>query len=105
MIIVHVHVHVKPEHVEAFKKESVLNAGASVKEPGVVRFDVIQEEQLPERFLLIEIYRTSQDPARHKETDHYKRWRDAVAEMMASPRQAVAYRGIFPDVGGFEYHP
>lgn len=96
MLIVHVHVHVKPEHVEAFRAASLENARHSVEEPGVVRFDVIQERGAPERFVLVEIYRTEDDPARHKETAHYARWRDAVADMMAEPRRSVKYDAVFP---------
>jgi autoinducer 2-degrading protein len=96
MLIVHVHVHVKPDHVEAFRAASLANARASVEEPGVIRFDVIQERERPERFVLVEIYRGADDPARHKETAHYATWRDAVAEMMAEPRSSVKYEAVFP---------
>jgi (4S)-4-hydroxy-5-phosphonooxypentane-2,3-dione isomerase len=96
MVITFVHVRVLPEHIEAFKAASLENAKNSVLEPGVFRFDVVQQKDDPERFVLIEIYRTEEDPARHKETAHYKAWRDAVAGWMAEPRKAVHYRGLFP---------
>ena len=102
MLIVHVFVHVKPDSVDAFKAASLENARNSVKEPGVVRFDVVQQEDDPTRFVLMEIYRTPQDPARHKETAHYAAWRDAVESMMAEPRRSVKYRALFPEVGAWE---
>ena len=96
MFIVHVHVHVKPEFVEAFKEATIENARNSIQEPGIARFDVIQRLDDPTRFVLVEVYRTKQDPARHKETGHYQKWRDTVAEMMAEPRSSVKYDNIFP---------
>lgn len=98
MLVVHVHVHVKPEHVEAFRKETVENALQSLKEPGIARFDVVQQVDDPTRFTLVEAYRTAEAPAAHKATAHYARWRDAVAAMMAAPRTSVKYEGVvFPD--------
>lgn len=102
MLIVHVHVHVRPEFVDAFRAATIENAGNSVQEPGVVRFDVIQQQDDPTRFILQEIYRTPDAPARHKETAHYKKWRDTVAEMMAGPRSAVKYTNVFPVDEGWE---
>lgn len=96
MQIVLVHVHVKPEFVEAFKQASIDNASNSVKEAGVARFDVIQQAEDPTKFILVEVYKTAAAPAAHKETAHYARWRDTVAEMMAEPRQGVKYNNIFP---------
>jgi autoinducer 2-degrading protein len=101
MFIVHVHVHVKPESVEAFKEATIENARNSVQEPGIARFDVIQQLDDPARFVLVEVYRTPDDPARHKETAHYQKWRDTVAEMMAEPRSSVKYHNIFPDDEGW----
>jgi quinol monooxygenase YgiN len=101
MLVVHVHVHVKPEFVEAFKQATVENASSSVKESGIARFDVIQQEDDPTRFVLVEVYRTKDDPAKHKETAHYQKWRDMVAEMMAEPRSSVKYTNIFPDDQGW----
>jgi autoinducer 2-degrading protein len=97
MQIVLVHVNVKPEFVEAFKLATIENASSSVLEPGIARFDVIQQTEDPTKFILVEVYKTNQAPAMHKETAHYLRWRDAVAEMMAEPRQGVKYTNIFPE--------
>jgi len=102
MFIVHVFVHVKPQKIEVFKAASIQNARESVKEPGVARFDVIQQKDDPTRFVLVEVYRTSDDPARHKETAHYQKWRDTVADMMAEPRSAIKYTNIFPDEQGWD---
>ena len=96
LLVVHVHVHVKPECVEAFRAATLENARHSVQEPGIARFDVIQQSQDPARFILVEVYRTPQAPAQHKETAHYATWRDTVAEMMAEPRTAVKYSNVFP---------
>ena len=101
MLAVHVHVHVKPDQIEAFTRATLDNARHSLQEPGVVRFDVIQQSDDPSRFVLVEVYRTADDPARHKETDHYKRWRDTVEPMMAEPRRSVRYRTLFPDEAGW----
>jgi quinol monooxygenase YgiN len=97
MLIVHVQVRVKPESIEAFKQASLANARASLQEPGVARFDVVQEQDDPARFVLVEVYRESQAPAAHKETAHYTAWRDAVAPMMAEPRRSTRYNPVFPD--------
>jgi (4S)-4-hydroxy-5-phosphonooxypentane-2,3-dione isomerase len=97
MIIVHVSVHVLAGQVDAFRAGTLENAARSLEEPGVVRFDVIQEADDPHRFLLVEVYRTTEDPARHKETTHYATWRDAVEPMMAEPRRSVRYHAVFPD--------
>jgi quinol monooxygenase YgiN len=101
MLIVQVHAHIKPESVEAFKAATVANASQSVKEPGIARFDLIQQADDPTRFILVEVYRTPDAPARHKETAHYATWRDAVAPMMAEPRTSVKYANIFPDDNGW----
>lgn len=101
MLIVMVHVHVKPGSVEAFKAASVANARNSLQEPGIARFDVIQQQDDPTHFILVEVYRTADDPAKHKETAHYQTWRDTVADMMAEPRSSVKYTNIFPDVEGW----
>lgn len=102
MLIVQVHVHVKQDAVDAFAAAALENARQSVQEPGVVRFDVVQQEDDPTRFLLIEIYRTSEDTARHKATAHYAKWRDTVEAMMAEPRRSVKYRALFPEPAGWE---
>ena len=96
MLIVHVHVSVRPEFIEAFKEATLENARRSVKEPGIARFDVIQQADDPSRFVLVEVYRTSEAPARHKETRHYQAWRDRVAPMMAEARTSTKYTNIFP---------
>ena len=96
MFIVLVHVHVKPDCVDAFREASAENARHSIREPGVARFDVIQQQDDPTRFMLVEVYRTPDDPARHKETVHYQTWRNAVADMMAEPRLGVKYNSVFP---------
>ena len=101
MNIVFVHVHVKPEFVDAFKQASLENALSSVKEEGIARFDVVQQADDPTRFVLVEVYKTAEAPAAHKETAHYLKWRDTVAEMMAEPRQGIKYSNIFPDDGGW----
>lgn len=101
MLVVHVHVHVKPEHIEAFKAATLANARASVREPGIARFDVVQQADDPSRFILVEVYRTPAAPAAHKETAHYAAWRDAVAPMMASPRSSVKFTNVFPDDAGW----
>lgn len=101
LLVVHVHVHVKPEHVEAFRAATLANARASVQEPGIARFDVCQRSDDPNRFVLVEAYRNADAPARHKETAHYATWRDAVAPMMAEPRTSVKYANVFPQDGGW----
>lgn len=101
MQIVHVNVQVKPEFVEAFRQATIENARNSVQEPGIARFDVIQQEGDPTRFVLVEVYRTPDDPARHKQTAHYQTWRDTVADMMAEPRSSVKYINIFPQDDGW----
>ena len=102
MLIVHVFVHVKSEAVDRFITATRENARHSVREPGVVRFDVIQQEDDQTRFVLVEVYRSPDDPARHKETAHYAAWRDAAESMMAEPRRSVKYRALFPEPDGWE---
>lgn len=101
MLIVHVFVKVKPGHEEAFAGASLENARNSVQEAGVARFDVIQQKDDPTRFVLVEVYRDEQAPARHKETAHYQKWRDEVADMMAEPRQSLKFHNLFPDDRGW----
>jgi len=102
MFIVHVFVHVKKDQVEAFKAASIDNARQSINEPGIARFDVIQQQDDPTRFVLVEVYRTADDPAKHKETAHYAAWRDAVADMMADARYSIKYNNLFPDDQGWD---
>jgi len=97
MQIVLVHAHVRPEFVEAFKQTTIENASNSVQETGIASFDVIQQADDPTRFILVEVYKTAEAPAAHKETAHYAHWRDTVAEMMAEPRQGIKYSNIFPN--------
>lgn len=101
MLIVQVHVQVKADQVEAFKAATVENARQSVEEPGIARFDVIQQQDDPSRFILVEAYRTAADPAKHKETPHYQKWRDTVESMMAAPRSSVKYANVYPDEDGW----
>ena len=96
MYIMHVHLQVKPEFIEEFKKVSLENASNSIKEPGVVRFDVIQEPDDPSHFVLVEVYRTSEDPARHKETAHYNKWREVAEPMLVGPRTRTIFTNLFP---------
>jgi len=97
MLIVNVYVHVKKGMEEAFREASILNAKNSVQEPGIARFDVLQQQDDPSQFLLVEFYRTPDDPAKHKQTAHYLQWKDTVEEMMAEPRHAVRYENRFPE--------
>jgi quinol monooxygenase YgiN len=101
MLIVHVHVHVKPKFIDAFREASVENARASVREPGIARFDVIQQIEDPARFILVEVYRSPEAAGQHKETAHYQVWRDKVAPMMAEPRTGVKYANIYPGEEGW----
>jgi autoinducer 2-degrading protein len=102
MFIVHVFVHVKPDRIEGFKKATLENARNSVLEPGIARFDVVQHLEDPTRFILVEVYRTPEDPARHKETAHYQTWRDTVEDMMAESRTSIKLTNLFPDEKGWD---
>jgi len=97
MYIVHVFAHVKADQIDAFKAATAENARNSLLEPGIARFDVIQQLEEPARFVLVEVYRTVEDAARHKDTAHYAKWRDAVAPMMAEPRSSIKFGNVFPD--------
>lgn len=101
MLIVHVDIRVKPESVEAFRQASIENARNSVKEPGIARFDVLQNAEDPTRFALIEVYRRPEARAEHRATAHYAAWRDAVEDMMAEPRTGVQFQNIFPGDEGW----
>lgn len=96
MLVVHVHVRVKPDGVEAFKEATLDNARQSVREPGIARFDILQQADDPTRFVLVEAYRTADAPARHKETAHYAKWRDSVAPLMSELRHSVKFANVFP---------
>ena len=100
LLVVHVHVHVKPGMEEAFLAATRANAVESRKEPGIAQFDIHQQADDPARFVLIEAYRTPDAPAAHKATAHYAAWRDAVAGLMAEPRTSVKYTcAIHPATG------
>lgn len=97
MLIVHVSIHVKPEMLDAFIAATLENVRQSSLEPGIARFDFIQQQDDPARFQLLEVYRSADAPARHKETAHYQKWRDAVAGMMAEPRTSLKFDNLFPE--------
>jgi len=101
MHIVLVHIRVKPEHIDAFLEATIENARNSAKEPGIARFDFIQQTDDPTRFTLVEVYREADAQAKHRETAHYLKWRDTVADWMAEPRQGVKYNNIFPQDSGW----
>jgi quinol monooxygenase YgiN len=101
MLVVHVHTRVKPDAVDAFRQATLENARQSVQEPGIARFDVVQQEDDPTRFVLVEVYRTADAPAAHKITGHYQAWRDTVASMMAEPRTSVKFSNVFPNDDGW----
>ena len=101
MHIVHVHIHVKPEFIDAFQQACMENAVNSRKEAGIARFDVLQVADDPERFALVEVYRDAAAPARHRETAHYQAWAAAVADMMAEPRTRTIYINIDPPDQGW----
>ncbi len=101
LLVVHVQVHVKPDGLEAFRRATLANAEASRKEPGVVRFDVVQDRDDRTRWVLVEVYRDAAAQAAHKETAHYATWRDAVAPLMAEPRTARKFVNVSPDAAGW----
>ena len=90
-----VYVHVKPEYVDDFIKASQKNHAASVKEPGNLRFDFIQQADDPNRFVFYEAYKSKEDVLAHKETEHYLAWRETVNDWMAEPRKGVVYNGLY----------
>ena len=101
MLVVHVRVRVKPDAVESFKRLTIANARESLREAGIARFDVVQQQDDPTRFVLVEVYRTAQAPAAHKETAHYLIWRDGVASLMAEARESTKFSNVFPDDSGW----
>ena len=101
MLIVHVHVQVKPEFIDAFREATTENARHSLQEPGIARFDVVQRADDPAAFVLVEVYRSPEAPAQHKETAHYARWRETVEPMMAVPRTSVKFHNVFPGESGW----
>lgn len=101
MYIVLVQIHVKPEMVELFKCATIENAGNSIREPGIVRFDFLQMTEEPAQFILIEVYKSPEDQLRHRETSHYNKWKESVAVMMAEPRKGSRYTNLYPDESGW----
>lgn len=101
MFIVHVYIHVKAQFVDDFIEATIENARNSLREPGIARFDFIQDLDDATKFVLVEVYRTRDDPAAHKETAHYNIWREKVADMMAEPRQSVKYANVYPEDQGW----
>jgi quinol monooxygenase YgiN len=101
MLVVLVQVYVKENAIQAFKDATLENARSSVLEPGIARFDVIQQRDDPTHFVLVEIYRTPDAPAKHKETSHYLKWSKSVVGMMAEPRTSLKYDNVFPDDAGW----
>lgn len=99
MLIVHVHIQVKPDQVDAFRAACIENARNSLQEPGIARFDVLQQQDDPTRFLLVEIYRSPEAPAAHKQTAHYQKWNETVADLMAVPRFSVKFDKVYPEAG------
>ncbi len=102
MHIVHVFIHVKADKLEEFKQATEANANASSQEPGIARFDFLQQANDPTRFLLVEVYRTPEDAARHKETPHYNRWKEAAEPLMAEPRSRIVYSNLVPGDAGWD---
>ena len=101
MLVVHVHVRVKPEHLDGFLAETRRNASASLQEPGVRRFDVLQDEADETHVVLTEVYVDQAAADAHKQTAHYARWQDAVARMMAEPRTRARFASVFPGEDGW----
>jgi (4S)-4-hydroxy-5-phosphonooxypentane-2,3-dione isomerase len=101
MLVVHVQIQVKQEFIDAFRAASTANARESIKEPGIARFDVMQDAADPTHFVLVEAYRTPEAPAAHKETAHYALWRDTVADMMEKPRNSEKFVNCFPEDAGW----
>jgi quinol monooxygenase YgiN len=101
MLVIHIQIQVKPQFIEAFKQATIANARESVKEPGIARFDFVQQQDDPTRFGLVEVYRTPEANATHKETKHYQVWRDIAEPMMAAPRSRMRFTNIFPEDKGW----
>ena len=97
MIIIHVYLNAKREMINAFKEATVKNASNSVREPGILRFDVLQQENNPAMFLLVEIYKNEKAVSAHKETSHYAEWVKIAEPMLAEPRSKTSYINLFPD--------
>jgi quinol monooxygenase YgiN len=104
MIVLLVHVHVKPEAIAVFEAATEDNASNSRREPGVARFDVLRQQDDPTRFVLVEVYRDQEAVSSHKTTAHYLRWREAVRDLMAEPRVGVMHTSVSPGDEGWEHH-
>ena len=101
MLIIHIHIHVNPESVEDFIEATIENAQNSIQEPGIARFDVVQQTDDPTRFVLVEVYRDEAATEAHRETKHYAKWRDTVASMMSEPRAREKFSNLFPKDNGW----
>jgi len=95
MFVVIVQPHIKQEMIQSFIEATLDNAANSNLEPGIERFDFFQQEGDPSRFALIEVYRSEDAPEKHRDTAHYKRWRDRVESMLVEPRTKVTYKIIY----------
>lgn len=96
MVILIVNLHIKPERLDAFREATLENARNSIQEPGIVRFDLLEQAEDPTRFALYEVYRDTEAPARHHETAHYKAWLAKVPDMLVEPRTRILYSNLFP---------
>src|SRR5208283_4398364 len=96
MFVVFVHVQVQPEHIAEFIAVSCENSASTILEPGNLRFDVLQQADDPQRFILYEVYRDEDASKAHKQTAHYARWREVAEAWMAQPRRGVQYKSLFP---------
>ncbi len=105
MLITQVMFHVKAEHVETFKTITLENARNSVREPGIARFDFVQQAEDPTRFALVEVFRDAEAPARHRETAHFQAWLAAVGDLLVEPRTRQQYTNIFPNDTGWDLPP
>lgn len=101
MLIVHVAITVKPDCIEEFKEATIENARNSRKEPGIARFDLIQQNDDPTRFVLVEVYRSVEATAAHKATVHYAAWRERAEPLMAAPRTRLQYTNVSPGEEGW----
>jgi (4S)-4-hydroxy-5-phosphonooxypentane-2,3-dione isomerase len=101
MLIIHIHIHVNPESVDAFIEATIENAQNSIQEPGIARFDVVQQTDDPTRFVLVEVYRDEAAAEAHRETRHYAKWRDTVASLMSEPRTREKFSNLFPKDNGW----
>ena len=97
MLAVHVNIQVKPDCVDAFIAATEENARNSLQEPGVARFDFVQDRDDSGHFVLVEVYKDAAAPVAHKETAHYAKWRDTVADMMAVPRSSIKFETLYPE--------